>query len=53
MENLPSLLEKEWKARHFEGAEEAFEDVAKGKKFESSGPSFFKKAEIEKTPAVP
>ena len=52
MDNLPSKLEKMWKTRHFKGAEQAFEDVAKGKKVESSGPSFFKKVEIEKTPVV-
>mmetsp|Transcript_12895 Transcript_12895/g.24214 ORF Transcript_12895/g.24214 Transcript_12895/m.24214 type:complete len:593 (-) Transcript_12895:759-2537(-) len=53
MENLPSMLEKVWKARHFEGAEQVFQDVANGKKVESGGPSFFKKVEIEKTPVVP
>lgn len=53
MENLPSMLEKVWKARHFEGAEQAFQNVADGKKIESSGPSFFKNVEIEKAPVVP
>lgn len=46
MGDLPSYLEKVWKAKHFEDAEKMFADKAAGKSF-SAGPSFFENAKVE------
>ena len=51
MGDLPSYLEKVWKAKHFDDAEKAFADKASGKKM-SSGPSFFQNAKVEEEEAA-
>lgn len=51
MGDLPSYLEKVWKAKHFDDAEKVFADKASGKKM-SSGPSFFQNAKVEEEEAA-
>ena len=46
MGDLPEALEKAWKVKHFNDAEQAFEDAANGKTF-TAGPSFFENAKVE------
>ena len=47
MGDLPALLEAAWKVQHQEDAEKAFSEASKDGFKQTSGPSFFQKAEVE------
>ena len=49
MDNVAERLAEEWKSRHFESSERAFDRVDNGFDTGPSGPSFFQKSEQPET----